>query len=133
MCSFTQLYPTLCDPVDYSLPGSSVHGIFQARTLEQVAISSSRGSSQPRDQTCISCIGRWILYHSCTWEAPCQSILTCVNDTKPYNHISSHLKRCIQQPFLLLNFLPQQEKLISFTCKEKYYLKPDSFRWHIAQ
>ena len=42
-----QLCPTLCDPMDYSPPGSSVHGIFQARILEWVAISSSRGSSQP--------------------------------------------------------------------------------------
>ena len=125
MCSFAQLCPTLCNPMDYSLAGSSVHRIFQARILEQVAISYSRRSSQPRDQTCISCIGRWILYHQCTWDTPCQSILTRVNvnDTKPYNHISSYLKRHIQQPFLLLNFLPQQEKLISFTCKEKYYLK----------
>ena len=39
---------TLCDRMDYRLPGSSVHGIFQARILEQVAISFSRGSSQPR-------------------------------------------------------------------------------------
>ena len=37
--------------------------VFQARILEWVAISSSRGSSQPRDRTCISCIGRWILYY----------------------------------------------------------------------
>ena len=42
----TQLGPTFCDPVGYSPPGSSVHGIFQARILEQVAISFSRGSSQ---------------------------------------------------------------------------------------
>ena len=41
---------TLCNPMDYSLPGSSVHGIFQARILAWVAISFSRGSSQPRDQ-----------------------------------------------------------------------------------
>ena len=46
--------PTLCDPMDCSLPGSSVHGIFQARILEWVAISFSRGSSQPRDQTQVS-------------------------------------------------------------------------------
>ena len=46
-----------CDPVDYSPPGSSVHGIFQARILEGLAISFSRESSQPRDQTCISCVG----------------------------------------------------------------------------
>ena len=42
--------PTLCDLVDSSLPGSSVHGILQARILERVAISSSRGASLPRDQ-----------------------------------------------------------------------------------
>ena len=64
----TQSCPTLrcheCSP-----PGSSVHGILQARILEQVAISSSRGSSQPRDWTCISCIGRWVLYHWTTWGA----------------------------------------------------------------
>ena len=45
---------TLCDPVDCSLQGSSVHGIFQARVLEWVAISFSRESSQPKDQTRVS-------------------------------------------------------------------------------
>ena len=44
-----QLCPTLCDPMDCSPPGSSIHGILQARILEWVAISFSRGSSQPRD------------------------------------------------------------------------------------
>ena len=44
-----QLCPTLCDPKDCSLPGFSVHGIFQAKVLEWVAISFSRGFSQPRD------------------------------------------------------------------------------------
>ena len=47
---------TLSDPMDCSLPGYSVHGISQARILEWVSISFSRGSSQPRDQTCISCL-----------------------------------------------------------------------------
>ena len=47
---------TLCDPMDCSLPGSSIHGIFQTRVLEWVAISFSRGSSQPRDRTVVSCI-----------------------------------------------------------------------------
>ena len=47
---------TLFDPMDYSLPGSSVHGILQARILERVAISFSRGSSWPRDWTWVSCI-----------------------------------------------------------------------------
>ena len=52
--------------MDYDLPGSSVHGIFQARILEWVAIYFSKGSSQPRDRThvpSISCIGRQIVYH----------------------------------------------------------------------
>ena len=51
-----QLCPTLCDPMDRSLPGFSIHGIFQASVLEWVVISFSRGSSQPRDQTRVSCI-----------------------------------------------------------------------------
>ena len=49
-----QSCPTLCDPIDCSPPGSSVHGILQARILEWVAISYSRGSSQPRDWTHVS-------------------------------------------------------------------------------
>ena len=49
-----QLCPTLCEPMDYSLPGSSVRGIFQAIVLESIAISFSRGSSQPRDRTQVS-------------------------------------------------------------------------------
>ena len=70
--SVTKLCPTLCEPVDCSLPGSSVYGISQARILEWVAVSSSRGSSRPRNQThisCVSCIGRRILYHWSTREA----------------------------------------------------------------
>ena len=61
----------LCDSMDCSLSGSSTHGVFQARILEWVAISFSKESSQPRDQTgvsCISCIGRWILYLWASWE-----------------------------------------------------------------
>ena len=53
-CLTAQSCPTFCHPMDCSLPGSSVHGILQARTLEWVAIPSSRGSSQPRDQTQVS-------------------------------------------------------------------------------
>ena len=52
----TQLCPTLCDPMDYSLPGSSVHGILQTTTVEWVAIPFSRESSWPRDQAQVSCI-----------------------------------------------------------------------------
>ena len=57
-----QSCPTLCDPMDCSLPGFSVNGIFQAGVLEWVAISFSRGSSWSRDQTQVSCICRQMLY-----------------------------------------------------------------------
>ena len=71
-CSVAQLCPSLCDPMDCSPPGSSVHGIFQTRILEWVATSSSKGSSPPRDWTespaASSCIGRQILYHWATEE-----------------------------------------------------------------
>ena len=55
LCSVAKLCPILCDPMDCSLPGSSVQGISQARILESVAISSSRGSSWLRDWTQVSC------------------------------------------------------------------------------
>ena len=51
-----QSCPILCDPMECSLPGSSIHGIFQARVLEWVVISFSRGSSRPSDWTWVSCI-----------------------------------------------------------------------------
>ena len=60
----------------YSPPGPSVHGIFQARILEWVTIPSSRGSSQPRDQTWVSCIAER-LYHCTTREAACSWRVTC--------------------------------------------------------
>ena len=70
-------------PMNYSPPGSSVHGTFQARILAWVAISFSRGSSWPRDRTrisCVSCIGRQIPYHHATWQAlHYQSLI-------PYSH-----------------------------------------------
>ena len=56
VCLVAQSYPTLCNPMDCSLPGSSVHGILQTRKQEWVAIPSSMGSSQPRDQTQVSCV-----------------------------------------------------------------------------
>ena len=56
VCLVAQSCLTLCDTVDYSPPGSSVHGVFQVKTLEWVAISSSRGSSRLRDQTLVSCV-----------------------------------------------------------------------------
>ena len=65
-CVCAQSQPTLCGHMDLSPPGSSARGIFQARVLQWVAMSYSKVSSQPRDQSCVSCvscIGRQILYH----------------------------------------------------------------------
>ena len=70
MCSVAQSCPTPCDPMDCSPPGSSVHGILQARILEWVAMPSSRGSSQPRDQTHVSCIAGGFFTSWATREAP---------------------------------------------------------------
>ena len=61
-----QSCPILCNPMDYSPPSSSVHGILQARRLEWAAMPCSRGSSRPKYQTrvsYVSCIGRRVLYH----------------------------------------------------------------------
>ena len=66
-----------CDPIDCSPPGSSVRRISQARILEWVSIYFCRGSSWPRDQTCVSCISRWILYHWAPREA-CICMCICV-------------------------------------------------------
>ena len=84
-----QSCPTLCDPMDCSLLGSSVHGIFQARVLEWVAISFSRGSSRPRNRTRVSRIaGRhctvWTTREalSCKWQLTSSFIidlLSCVS------------------------------------------------------
>ena len=63
LCLVAQSCLTLCNPTDCRLPGSSVHGILQARTLEWVAMPSSRGSSQPRDQNPDLLHCRWLLYH----------------------------------------------------------------------
>ena len=65
VCWGTHSCLTLCDPMDYSPPGSSVHGIHHSRILEWVAMPSFRGAFRPRDQihvSCISCIGRGVLY-----------------------------------------------------------------------
>ena len=74
-CLLAQPCLTLCDPMNCNLPGSSVHGISQARILERVSISYSRGSSWPRDWTrvfCFSSVGRQFLYHFTTW-----SVIVC--------------------------------------------------------
>ena len=73
VCSVAPSCPILCNPMDYSPPDSSVHGILQARMLEWVAMPSSKGYSWPRDGThisCGSCIAGRFFTTSATWEAP---------------------------------------------------------------
>ena len=86
--------------MDCSLPGSSVHGISQARILEQVAISFSRGSFWPRDQphiSCVYCIVRHVLYHWATREV-LKILLQLINEDLPY---TSHSKYKI---YSILNY-----------------------------
>ena len=89
-----QSFLILCNPVDCSLPGSSVYGIFEARILEWVAIPFSRGSSGPRDLTCIFCgsciagrffatelLGKFIIYSYFLyfqWIQPCSYPKLCI-------------------------------------------------------
>ena len=74
VCSVAQLCPTLCDPMDYHLPGSSVHGVFFFLIGKNTGVFCHfllQEISPPRDRTCISCIsciGWQILYHHATWE-----------------------------------------------------------------
>ena len=72
----TELCLTLCNPMDCSPPGSSIHGISQARILEWVAISFSRGSSRSRDWTRVSCIaGRFFFIWATRWQFTAHLIL----------------------------------------------------------
>ena len=109
-----------CNHMNCSLSGSSVHRIFQARILEWVAISYSRGSFQLRDRTCVSwvsCIGRQILYH-CTpgkhsW-------------TNKYNHFPglSSSTRVILSPIFCLNLTKKWGRV---TCKSNDFIPPLKF------
>ena len=87
----------LCSLINYSSTGSSIHGIFQARILERVVISFSRGSFWPRNRTCVSCIGRQIPYHWAAWEAdvPYKSLISgvaffCNESSRILTDLSAH-------------------------------------------
>ena len=89
-----QLCLTLCNPMDHTQPGSSVHGVLQARTLEWIAMLSSRGSSQPRDKTLtsyVSCIGRWVP----TWEALGHKLVTGTRKTQFQDLIQQMCIKCL--------------------------------------
>ena len=92
---------------DCTPPVSSVHGIFQARILDWAAISYSRESPQARDGSCdagVFCIGRQILYHCATWEAPIPSLLAANVMAGTESNYISVVGRCslVSKPFILL-------------------------------
>ena len=100
-----------CDRVDCSPPGSSVHGILQARILERVAISFSRGSSQPKNLTRVSCIvGRWFTNWAMREVHTCIYIYVkciCINVTYilSYTFIKTSKGRAFNIWTMFLNFL----------------------------
>ena len=103
----TQSSQTHVDPTDCSPPGSSVHGILQARIQEWVAILFSRGSSQPRDQTWVSCIAG-ILYHLSHQGSPKMPLLRLIFklaywlNWPPNNKtVTKHLAACINTKIIM--------------------------------
>ena len=86
VCSVIQSCLTLCHPLDCSPTGSSLHGIFQARILEWVAICYSMGSSPPRDRTCI-----WFSCISCIWQAV----------SLPLHHLGNPLNKLVTDKKIL--------------------------------
>ena len=108
-CSDAQSRLTFCNPMNCSSPGSSVHGISQAGILVWVAISFSRGSSQPRDWTVshVSCIGRQILYHWATQEAFINQFC---------------YMWCLDMSFFGLVFLPLMGHIFPFLCVPSNFL-----------
>ena len=104
--------PTLCGPMDCSPPGSSVHGIIQARIPEWVVIFFSRGSFQPRDQIQVcsaSCVGRHFLYHWATWETPQDAKWTIF-----------HLRSLIQMYLIILSSQWPKNNIVVFLI-QKYF------------
>ena len=104
LCEVAQLCPTLCDPMDCSLLCSSVHGIFQARVLEWVAISFSRRSSQPRDWTPVSLFIGQTLY-CLSHQGSLRSFAICMTTLDHSNHISKKKKNYVKIILLPLNWV----------------------------
>ena len=113
MCSLAKSCLTLGNLKDCSLPGSPVHGIFQAKILEWVAISYCRRSSQPRGRThvtYVSCIGRQILYHCSTWRKDSHQTVSWyflfIPESHPYNLVPGVPKFITASVLFLLRINP---------------------------
>ena len=133
-----QSCPTLCDPMDRRPPGSSVHEILQARVLEWVAMPSSRGSSPPRDWTCISyvsCINRWVPCHQHFLRSPqwlntsvlifwfLVKVISWPGKIRCSTHIclSCSFFQCLCCSFLRLLYSQFCLSIYPFTCLTKYF------------
>ena len=146
-CSVTPLCLTFCYPMDCNLPGSSIHGIFQARILAQVAIAYTRGSSWSRDRTrvsWVSCISRQILFYWATWEAhamhtqPVICMLVFVSSSFPIEKPNYSFFCFLFSPFTnksewSWNCMPQSsQKLISnrnpWTCLTEQQIREQSVK-----
>ena len=125
-----QLCPALCSPMDCSLPGSSAHGIFQIRILEQGAISYSRGSSQPKDRThalgCPALAGRFLTTRA-TWAASQQRLVV-------FNFIRNHFVRMYcDSSHISLHEKKKKSELVNFCVAvliQKMEERKQHF-WHI--
>ena len=122
-CLVAKSCPTLCEPKDCSLPGSSVHGISQTRILEWVAISSSSRSSRPRNRTCISCIGRWVFHHWATWEAP----------QMYYDALNFNLSPCTIQPLLETRFSDSTPEFVNESVGAGPWARRHKGLWSLSQ
>ena len=122
-----QSCPTLCDPMDCSPPGSSVHGILQARMLEWAAMPSSRGSSWPRDQTHVSYVSwvsnihRQVLYHQCHLGSPFLFISYTYILLDLYIHYKKDTKKWEKNDLRIKINLKQTSKNPSLPSILKYY------------
>ena len=94
---------SLCKLMDGSPQGSSAQGISQASILDWIAIFYSRGSSQPKNQTCVSCIGRWILYHCTTREVLFQVANSYLPAMSSHGGVKERVFRTLWCLFLLLS------------------------------
>ena len=95
LCLSAQSCPTLCNPMDCSPPGFSVHGIFQARMLEWVAVTFSKRSSQIQVLNCVYCIGDGFFTHCVTWEAKYTFIISVCSMVSMCELIIGEIKRII--------------------------------------
>ena len=121
-----QLCPALCDPMAYSLPGSSVHGIFQAIVLECIAISFSRGSSQPRDWSRVSgIVDRRFTVWATSKVLKQSQMITKISRTKHYPFFVIDLFWNYYVDFIYLLF-----SIILFLRQLHFYWQFGGFTWY---